>query len=463
MLSRNLWIYEIFTFRHLRRIYPLFYAFFSLLTHTYVDYLCSRWTTECGLRTILTLTLDRSPDHPTDLSFLNFRYISHFTYTSSPVQTQTSNSTVAYASLQNVLSSNRVTLRTINLLTPSWSFPSKSISIRNLTRIHFAGTFTASSTHASSNSSTGPHINPQVISELIEHGRQLEYLSVDCTFLENITLSTQFLKDPIPPILPHPLPFLRHFSFTVHALGRHTVDKGLFPSITSFLRGRHQLQTLQLIVDTTPTSLYASNIGGVISASNLEAVGYDASIWGLLPSLGGLKAVRMTYPRDLAPGLAGWLIPRSVTALGIEIGSQRLNTGLDDVLGSTSGISSNLAIFLGVSDQRFILFNFLTITKTFLQWSSNSDQVFPPTWDLSTSTIYPAPQGLSTVLLSTVSQWSESFELEACFGLYQGNNRLDFRLYFIMNHQQYQIGIQFSQCLRITTYLTMHMEAIFMH
>jgi len=160
------------------------------------------------------------------------------------------------------------------------------------------------------------------------------------------------------------LPFLRHFSFTVHALGRHTVDKGLFPSITSFLRGRHQLQTLQLIVDTTPTSLYASNIGGVISASNLEAVGYDASIWGLLPSLGGLKAVRMTCPRDLAPGLAGWLIPRSVTALGIEIGVQRLNTGLDDVLGSTSGISSNLATFLGVGDQIFILFNFLTITQT---------------------------------------------------------------------------------------------------
>jgi len=190
---------------------------------------------------------------------------------------------------------------------------------------------------------------------LIEHGRQLEYLSVDCTFLENITLSTQFLTDPIPPILPHPLPFLRHFSFTIHALGRRTVDKGLFPSITSFLRGRHQLQTLQLIVDTTPTSLDVSNIG-VISASNLEAVGYDASIWGLLPSLSGLKAVRMTYPRDLAPGLAGWLIPRSVTALGIEIGVQRLNTGLDDVTGTTSAIGSDLSTFFGVGDQRFVLF-----------------------------------------------------------------------------------------------------------
>jgi len=196
------------------------------------------------------------------------------------------------------------------------------------------------------NSNGGPHINPRVISELIEHGRQLEYLSVVCTFLENITLSTQFLTEPIPPILPHPLPFLRHFSFIVHALGRRTVDKGLFPSITSFLRGRHQLQTLQLIVDTTPTSICASSIGGVISASNLEAVGYDASIWGLLPSLGGLKAVRMTYPKDLAPGLAGWLIPRSVTALGIEIGVQRLN----DVLGSTSGIGPDLSTFFGVGD-----------------------------------------------------------------------------------------------------------------
>ena len=66
----------------------------------------------------------------------------------------------------------------------------------------------------------------------------------------------------------------------------------------------------------------------------------------------------MTYPRDLAPGLAGWLIPRSVTALGIEIGVQRFSTGLDDVLGSTSGIGSNLSTFLGVGDQRFVLFNF---------------------------------------------------------------------------------------------------------
>jgi len=306
-----------------------------------------------GLR-VSTLTvssaLNRSPDYPVDLSFLDFRYISHFTYASPPVPTQTNNSTLAHASLQSVLSSNRATLRTINLFTPSWSFPSHSISIRNLTRIHFAGTFAVSSS-TSSHSGDGPHITPNVISELIEHGRQLESLSVDCTLLESITLSAQFLTDPIPPIHPHPLPFLRHFSFIVRAMGRRAVDKGLFPSITSFLRGRHQLQTLQLVVYTTPTPSSAGSVGGgVVSASNLEAVGYDASIWGLLPSLGGLKAVRMTYPRDLAPGLAGWLIPRSVTALGIGIGAQRLGAGLDDALDSASSICSDILTFFGVSN-----------------------------------------------------------------------------------------------------------------
>ncbi|KAL9710484.1 hypothetical protein Ac2012v2_006018 [Leucoagaricus gongylophorus] len=130
-------------------------------------------------------------------------------------------------------------------------------------------------------------------------------------------------------------------------MGRRAVDKGLFPSITSFLRGRHQLQTLQLVVYTTPTPSSAGSVGGVVSASNLEAVGYDASIWGLLPSLGGLKAVRMTYPRDLAPGLAGWLIPRSVTALGIGIGAQRLGAGLDDALDSASSICSDILTFFG--------------------------------------------------------------------------------------------------------------------
>ncbi|KAF9444045.1 hypothetical protein P691DRAFT_737051 [Macrolepiota fuliginosa MF-IS2] len=320
----------------------------------------------------------QSPDYPADLAFLDFRHISHFTYTSPPVPTQTNSSTQACASLRDILSSNRTTLRTINVFTPSWTFPSHSISIRNLTRIHFSGTFPANQS-VSSTSPPSAYIPSQAISELITHGRQLESLAIDCTLLENATLSAQFRTDPIPPIHPHPLPFLRHFAFTVRALGRRTVDKDLFPSITSFLRGRAQLQTLQLIVDTTPPSL--GGVGGVISAANLEATGYDASIWGLLPSLGGLKAVRMTYPRDLAPGLAGWLIPRGVTALGMELGAQRLNAGMDDALGSTAGIGQDIVGFFkqlqpGLPpDLRFVFLNDIPVSTRIVH--AVVEQAFP--------------------------------------------------------------------------------------
>jgi hypothetical protein len=328
-----------------QRGYPLFCASFNLQTHDSVGY---RYSTckNGSAQAIDPQIVSRSPDYPADLSFLDFRCISHFAYTSPPVPTQTNSSTLACASLQNLVSSNRTTLRTINLFTPSWQFPCHSISIRNLTRIHFAGTFSTNnpSSTTSSHSTAGPYIPPQVISELIEHGRQLESLSLDCTLLENSTLSAQFRTDPIHP---HPLPFLRRFAFSVRALGRRTVDKDLFPSITSFLRGRHQLQTLQLVVDTTPSTSHGA-VGGVISSSNLEAVGFDASVWGLLPSLGGLKAVRMTYPKDLAPGLAGWLIPRSVTALGMEIGAQRLSAGLDGAPGPPAGIGPDVVTFFTV-------------------------------------------------------------------------------------------------------------------
>ncbi len=316
----------------------------------------------------------RSPDYPSDLSFLDFRYVTHLAYTCPPTPTQTNSSTQCYASLQHMVSSNRSTLRTINLFTPSWALPFHSISIRNLTRIHFAGTFPANQPAGPSSSSSGTYIPPQVISELITHGRQLESLSIDCTLLESSNLSSQFRTDPIPPIQPYPLPFLRHFAFTVRALGRRTIDKDLFPSITSFLRGRNHLQTLQLVVDTTPTSL--AGVGGVISTANLEAVGYDASIWGLLPSIGGLKAVRMTYPRDLAPGLAGWLIPRSVTALGMEVGAQRLSAGLDGAVGPSAGIGQDVIGFFTVRSTFFIfIYILLTILLATKTWPPTRSQI----------------------------------------------------------------------------------------
>lgn len=121
------------------------------------------------------------------------------------------------------------------------------------------------------------------------------------------------------------------------------------------------------MVDTSPTHL--GGVGGVTSKANLEAVGFDASIWGLLPSLGGLKAVKMTYPTDLAPGLAGWLIPRSVTAMGMELGAQRLSAGMDGAPGSAGGLSQDIVGFFAVRIYSVSLF--LTAILTLIL-SSNS-------------------------------------------------------------------------------------------
>jgi len=85
------------------------------------------------------------------------------------------------------------------------------------------------------------------------------------------------------------------------------VDRDLFPSIAEFLRGRRSMKTLQLVAH---------------DEIEQHATGFDASIWGVLPSLDGLKGLWMTYPGDLSPGLASWLIPRGLKSLRLELGRE---------------------------------------------------------------------------------------------------------------------------------------------
>ncbi|KAI0298283.1 hypothetical protein BC826DRAFT_967454 [Russula brevipes] len=49
--------------------------------------------------------------------------------------------------------------------------------------------------------------------------------------------------------------------------------------------------------------------------------GYDAPIWGVIPSLIHLRALSMDVPENLPSGLCGWLVPRTVVALALELGS----------------------------------------------------------------------------------------------------------------------------------------------
>ncbi|KAJ7826991.1 hypothetical protein B0H14DRAFT_3873846 [Mycena olivaceomarginata] len=171
-------------------------------------------------------------------------------------------------------------LRTVSLHNMSWIFPSEALSLRNLTSIAFSGHLPPSST---------------AIADILAHGRQLDTLSLTCT-LECLPAS-QFRADT------GALPFLRHFALTVCGAVRRPGSADLFPAVADFLRARTELQTLTLVVR---------------EETDQRTGGFDAAVWGVLPSLTHLKTLTITYPRDLAAGLAAWLLPRSLRALRID-------------------------------------------------------------------------------------------------------------------------------------------------
>ncbi|RXW22553.1 hypothetical protein EST38_g3328 [Candolleomyces aberdarensis] len=261
-----------------------------------------------------------SSDAPADLSFLELRNLSHFSYTTSggtlscitPLLTLSRNH-LSSLSLENTHSSP----------SPHWAFPVTYVSIRNLTSLNFTGHF--SKEHGGG-----------MIGDILRDGRQLENLSIVCCALESGGVSREFksasagwmvspgsagsggagvgsgviggpsqtvsLNDNGTPVA---LPFLRNFSFTISSIGRRTSDRELFGSIADFLRGRRRLRSLKLMV-TCDEHVQAS-------------VGFSAAVWGVLPSLEALKGLAITYPADLSPGLASWLVPRSVTALTLSL------------------------------------------------------------------------------------------------------------------------------------------------
>ncbi|GLB44437.1 hypothetical protein LshimejAT787_1700640 [Lyophyllum shimeji] len=219
-----------------------------------------------------------SPEGPTDLQYLDFKHLAHFSYCT----TGGSNNQV-----QSFLAQNRDFLRTVYIDNPHWAFPTNSVSIRNLTHIHFTG-----------------HIplNNQLFADILTNGRQLESLTLCCS-LDGST-SQQFRSLHSYGHGQPALPFLRHFVFSVLAVHRRVADRDLFPAIAEFLRGRQHLRSLVLTAHDETVQ---------------RAVGFDAAVWGVLPSLVHLKSLKITYPPDLSPGLASWLIPRSVLALALTL------------------------------------------------------------------------------------------------------------------------------------------------
>ncbi|KAJ7029224.1 hypothetical protein C8F04DRAFT_1288746 [Mycena alexandri] len=217
------------------------------------------------------------PDAPVDLSHFDCQTLHHLSYSTREGNPNATNSFIAQ---------NR-SLRTVSLHNMSWIFPSESLSLRNLTSIAFSGHFPSNSTG---------------FADILTHGRQLDTLSVTCTL--DCLPAAQF-RSAYSHSHPHAptLPFLRHFALTVCGATRRPGSADLFPAVAEFLRARAELRTLTLVVR---------------EEADQRTGGFDAAVWGVLPTLTQLRALTITYPRDLAAGLAAWLIPRSVRALTID-------------------------------------------------------------------------------------------------------------------------------------------------
>ncbi|RPD68399.1 hypothetical protein L226DRAFT_617558 [Lentinus tigrinus ALCF2SS1-7] len=205
-----------------------------------------------------------------ELRFPRFKHVMQFSYHSTGGAT---------TQVYDFLVQNKPSIRYLSLHNPNWAFPTDAISIRNLTNLDFQGIFPADS---------------RAFAEILSNGHQLESLRLECIL--ECSASTQFRE------FHNAVPFLHHFAFSL--MGYRVNDQDLFPAISEFLKGRTALRSLEL---TVPSADWA-----------LKRLGYDATVWGVLPSLTSLRSLTATLPKDVAPPVAMWLVPRGVQSLSLQ-------------------------------------------------------------------------------------------------------------------------------------------------
>jgi hypothetical protein len=185
----------------------------------------------------------------------------------------------AVAMPESFLTQNREFLRAVALR--AWPLSSAPIAMRHLSYLSIQGKLD----------------NADALANVLRDGHQLQYLvfrgSLHCIASAAFTACRTGL------------PALTHFDFQLETAegpnaGAH--DSRLFSAVADFVRGRQQLR----------------NLGLRCSAHLQKAVGFDASVWGVLPSLLGLTSLSITLPEDVAPGLASWLLPRELITLRID-------------------------------------------------------------------------------------------------------------------------------------------------
>jgi hypothetical protein len=142
--------------------------------------------------------------------------------------------------------------------------------------------------------------NAEFLSQLFAHGQELECLRLEVHLKLGCMLSTVFRAH----ANSNSFSGLRKLSFVLNDVtGSGFSDEDLFPAVADFVRGHPMLD-----------SLCMSNVLRL----QLPGFGFDAAIWGMLPSLSNLRTLSIDVPKDLHFALSAWLIPRGVTALELR-------------------------------------------------------------------------------------------------------------------------------------------------
>jgi hypothetical protein len=138
----------------------------------------------------------------------------------------------------------------------------------------------------------------EFLSQLFAHGQELECLRLEVNLESSCVLSTVFRAH----AKSNSFPALRKLSFVLNTAATGLTDRDLFPAVAEFVRAHPMLDALCL-----------SNV------LRLSGFGFDAAIWGMLPSLTNLRTLSIDVPKDLHFALSAWLIPRGVTALELRV------------------------------------------------------------------------------------------------------------------------------------------------
>ena len=138
----------------------------------------------------------------------------------------------------------------------------------------------------------------EFLSQLLIHGQELECLRLEVKLEHGCLLSSVFRAH----AKTNSFPALRKLSFVLNTAANGFSDRDLFPAVAEFVRAHPMLDALCM-----------SNM------LRLPGFGFDAAVWGMLPSLSTLRTLSIDVPKDLHFALSAWLIPRGVTALELQV------------------------------------------------------------------------------------------------------------------------------------------------